>query len=547
MKRDLVCLAACAALIGCSHSAGLGKADGGDAAVSSDGGDAAASPDGGGGGGDGNGPADLAASGSDAAADLGEAVIERNNSPARTGLYIQPTLTKTAAARMARDTSFNGTVVGNVYAQPLYVADGPGGTGVFVVATESNNVTALVETTGTPAWTVNLGAAPANSGAGCGNIHPLGITGTPYIDRASRTLYLDAVLGTGSGTGSVIATHKVHALSLDDGSERAGWPVDLAGVTSGGVSFAPVVQNQRGALGLVGGILYVPFGGHSGDCGSYHGWVMGVPVANPSGKKAWATTSLQAGIWAPGGVATDGTDVFAATGNGQGATWGGQEAIVRLQSGPLFSGLNPDYWAATNWQYLDINDIDIGGTGPLLVDVAGAHLVAAMGKDGYVYLNDRTNLGGIGNAMTSNHLFSGEIINVPATFTTVNGVYVAIHGYMGATGTSCPAGTSGDLVVIKLSAAAPPQISTVWCATSNGQGEPMVTTLDGSAQPIVWWASAEGSNRLYARDGETGALVFGGGVAGDVMAGLHRFSSPIAVKGRILVAGDNKLYAFKPQ
>ena len=72
--------------------------------------------------------------------------------------------------------------------------------------------------------------------------------------------------------------------------------------------------------------------------------------------------------------------------------------MIRFQPGPIFSGNPSDYWAPTNWLQLDNSDLDLGASGPLLVDVPGAtpsHLVVALGKDGNAYLLNRSNLGGV--------------------------------------------------------------------------------------------------------------------------------------------------------
>src|SRR5207249_603144 len=141
----------------------------------------------------------------------------------------------------------------------------------------------------------------------------------------------------------------------------------------GTTSFTSVSQNQRGALAALGGYVYVPYGGHFGDCSTYYGWLVGVEMNNPSNVLAWATSTRGGGAWAPGGVASDGVDPFIATGNTFGAsTWSGGEAIIHFQPGPVFSGLTNDYWAPVNWASLDSSDIDLGGSGPLLVDVPGA-------------------------------------------------------------------------------------------------------------------------------------------------------------------------------
>jgi outer membrane protein assembly factor BamB len=477
-----------------------------------------------------------------------QSVTQRGNGRERLAQYVQPTLDKATAAKMARDLTFDGTLTGHVYGQPLYVQNGVGGKGTFYVATESDNVTALDETTGAQVWTKNLGTPATQTGAGCGNISPIGVTGTPIIDETARILYV--VVATGNAT--TIQTYNAHALSLDDGSEKTGWPVDLNGVkdATGALTFNPVLQNQRGALALVGGILYIPFGGQSGDCGNYHGWVIGIDVANPTTVKAVATTAAGSGAWAAGGPSSDGTNVFVTTGNAKGANgWQMQEAVLRLQAGPVFSGMKTDYWAPTNYAALDSGDIDIGGTNSMVLDVPGATpstLVMAQGKDGNVYLNDRNNLTGVANAIASSHVIGGEIINVPSAITTANGTFVTITGYMSAGGAKCPNGQSGDLVTIQIGAANPPTITTVWCKASGGMGSPIVTTTDGKANAIVWNVGAEGDNKLHGWDAETGAVVFGGGAAGDTAPGAHRFSSPIAVHGRIFTACDGKLYAFKP-
>src|SRR5262249_10992460 len=154
---------------------------------------------------------------------------------------------------------------------------------------------------------------------------PLGITGTPVIDMGSRTMYLDAMIRENNS-----AHHRIFALSIDDGSTKGGWPVDVGTtVHMGSMQFTPAPQNERGALALVNGYVYVPYGGHAGDCGDYHGWVVSVPVNNPAGAAGWATVDREAGIWAPGGIASDGTNVYAVTGNGAGAQmWGNGEMLV---------------------------------------------------------------------------------------------------------------------------------------------------------------------------------------------------------------------------
>jgi hypothetical protein len=150
-------------------------------------------------------------------------------------------------------------------------------------------------------------------------------------------------------------------------------------------------------LALVNGIAYGAYSGYNGDCGTYHGWVVGVDINNPSNVHAWATTAIGGGIWGHGGVASDGTNMFVVTGNtfNTGGNWMGGEAVIRLQAGPTWTGMPTDYWVPTNWFSLDNGDTDLGGVSATLVDVPGAtpsQLVLALGKDRNAYLVNRNNI-----------------------------------------------------------------------------------------------------------------------------------------------------------
>src|SRR5206468_1113203 len=108
------------------------------------------------------------------------------------------------------------------------------------------------------------------------------------------------------------------ALNLQDGSIKSGYPVDLSKT----LGFDPKPHNQRGALSMVGSIVYVPYGGHSGDCVvDMHGRVVAIDTsANPPTVKGWQSGAQGEAIWAPAGMASAGDGVFAATGNRFSAT-----------------------------------------------------------------------------------------------------------------------------------------------------------------------------------------------------------------------------------
>lgn len=476
-------------------------------------------------------------------------VLQHHLHGTRDGAYIDPLITRKAAAGTHRDKTFHATIQGPVYAQPLYVEKGPGGKAALIVATERDTVLALDAATGATLWTKILGNAVPRSQLPCGNIDPLGVTGTPVIDPNSRTIYVAAMTTPDSGKTK---QHLIFALSLDDGSVRPGWPVNVSGMKFGGFSFNSSVQNQRGALLLDGGVLYVPYGGHWGDCGDYHGWVIAVPVADPKNATAWATSGRGGGAWAPGGIATDGVAIFVATGNTFGArNWMGGDAIIRLGPGARFSGNARDYFAPSNWRTLDDDDADLGGSGPVLFDVPGAtpsKLAVALGKNGVAYLLNRDDLGGIGKGngvrgegIQSNKVSSGEIINAAAAYRTVSASYVAFETRGGGIG--CPV-RSGNLVALRIGPSAPPSMTVAWCANNMGGGSPIVTTTDGRSEPIVWTVGTGSSNRLHAFDGETGQILFAGGGPDEQMTRVQNFQTPIVVNGRIFVAANDQIFAF---
>jgi hypothetical protein len=182
-------------------------------------------------------------------------VTQHHNHDSRDGLYVNSAFTRSAVAAMKRDPAFNGSIRGNVYAQPLYIEGGPGGRAMVIAVTESNNVYALDAATGGVIWQTNVGAPVPTSKLLCGDINPLGITGTPVVDLPSRALFFDAMT---TPDGGVTKKHLIFSLNVDTGSLNPGWPVDVnASARFGSTVFNSAIQNERGALAIVGGTLYV--------------------------------------------------------------------------------------------------------------------------------------------------------------------------------------------------------------------------------------------------------------------------------------------------
>src|SRR5205823_4037510 len=109
-------------------------------------------------------------------------VTQYHNHASRDGLYIVSAFTQSAAANLVRDLNFDGTIVGSVLAQPLYLDNGPGGRPTIIAVTESNNVYALDAVNGTIIWQRNVGAPVPAPDLFCTEVGSMGIIGTPVVD-----------------------------------------------------------------------------------------------------------------------------------------------------------------------------------------------------------------------------------------------------------------------------------------------------------------------------------------------------------------------------
>jgi hypothetical protein len=479
----------------------------------------------------------------------GASVLERNGSPSRVGHWVQPTLTKAAAAKMALDSGFKATFAGSMYASPLYVENGPGGKGVFIAVSTDNTVSALDETTGASVWSKSLGQSPGVNGQGCPlGRDPVGILSTPVIDGKSGTIYVAVAVGSQS-----VERHEIHALSLEDGASKAGWPVNVNNIKAGSVSFNAEYQNQRSALSLVNGIVYVGYGGFVGDCGDYHGWIVAVDAADPTKTGGWATAAKGEAIWAAGGFASDGTSIFPVTGNAispypSSRDQSNSEAVLRITGLAQFEKSTKNEFWPTAWKSMDSADADLGGSNSILVDLPGStpsKVIIAVAKDGQFFLLDPSNLGGDGGEIVALAAASGggavgAIKTAPASYTTSKGTYVAITV---DSGNNCPNNQSGKAMMgVLIAPGSPPTADVAWCAPGpSGSTAPIATTTDGKSDAIVWYVNG---GQLRGVDGDTGeSVAMPSGNCGTV----NRWTSPIAVKGRIVAGANGTLCSWSSQ
>ena len=167
-------------------------------------------------------------------------VTQFHNHDSRDGLYVDSAFTQSAAGNLTRDLNFDGTIEGVVYAQPLYIENGPSGRAMIIAVTELNNVYALDALDGTVIWERNVGP-PVSAGDLCNpKFDPVGITGTPVVDLASRALFLNTVT---TPDGGQTVKHLILSLNVDTGDINPGWPVDVEATASyNGVNFIAEIQ-----------------------------------------------------------------------------------------------------------------------------------------------------------------------------------------------------------------------------------------------------------------------------------------------------------------
>jgi hypothetical protein len=178
-------------------------------------------------------------------------------------------------------------------------------------------------------------------------------------------------------------------------------------------------------------------------------------------------------------------------------------------------------------------------------------MVAAVSKDGILYLVDAHNFGGMNSQLAMLTLATSgamAIHTTPAAYATAQGTHVVLTVNNGAQCTG--AGANGKAVIsVLITPGSPPVPNAVWCipvenASLGFPASPMATTTDGMSNAIVWFVNG---TKLMGVDGDTGETIFGGGLDADACAGVHKWTAPIAVKGRIVVAGDNHLCSWSPR
>ena len=269
-------------------------------------------------------------------------------------------------------------------------------------------------------------------------------------------------------------------------------------------------------------------------------------MRDPGDVVVWRTRARGGGIWAPGGISSDGQSLFVSTGNTFGADrWSDGEAVFRLAPDLRRDDRPQSFFAAADWRALDERDADLGGTNPLPLDVpAGSGrqpLILALGKDAKrVSAQPQQSRRDRRQHCLRDRLDPADPYcagGLPGP----DGVFVAFQGQ----GAHCPTPRrDNNLTVLGIRAGSPPSLATAWCGAFSGEGSPIVTTTDGRSNPIVWIVGAEGDGKLHGYRGDNGEPLFEGGGPADKMTGLRHFQSLLAAGNRLYVGADGRLYAF---
>jgi hypothetical protein len=481
---------------------------------------------------------------------------------------------------------FSHTVDGQVYAQPLYVGNLtlPNQTthNVIFIATEHDSVYAFdADNNGGgnsgPLWQASMISTTHGAASGATTVpatdvstqdlHPeIGITSTPVIDINTGTIF---VVAKSKENGNYV--QRLHALSILDGSERSGSPVSISasvpgtgsGSSGGTLSLSTLWQQNRPALGLFNGHIYIAFGSH-GDNGPWHGWVLVYNETTLAQTGAICTSPNGYGdaVWGAGaGLAIDTVSAngraFLSTGNGDmtsyppltnGVDYG--ESVLRydLSNGGFTIS---DAFTAFNQSTLTSEDLDQGSGGVLILpDQAGAHTheLVQVGKEGRILVMNRDSLGGYaGSGAGRNTNILQDITNA---LTSDNGLW------------STPAYWNGNvymwaendaLKVFPLTNGALPNRATAQSsATSMFPGASPVVSSNGTQNGIVWALETD----LYGSNGSSILFAFNATNIGQELYGSNqnstrddagpavKFTLPVVTNGKVYVGAGGQVDVY---
>jgi hypothetical protein len=489
-------------------------------------------------------------------------VLTWHNDLSRTGQMLSESTLTTANVNSTQfGKKFSFKVDQQIYTQPLYVSNlsipGKGKHNVVFVATENDSVYAF-DANGspkTPLWHVNftnagngVTAVPCGDDGGCAISTVIGISGTPVIDPASKTMYLVAFT---KESGAYV--QRLHALDITTGTEKFGGPVIIQatvpgtgdGSVNGIISFDPLRHNQRPGLLLLNGVVYITWASF-GDIDPYHGWVIGYSTSTLAQVSAYNATAngSRGGIWHSGGApaADSSGNIFLVTANGTfDVNTGGVDYGDSMLKIPSSSMAVTDYFTPFNEAMLEDDDLDLGsGTAVLLPQQSGQfpnELIGA-GKQGTIYLVNRDNMG----------QFNSLGNNVIQMVTGSTGGYLASPTYWN--GNIYYSGVSDFVSMYKLTAGLISTAPVSKSASTYRLGSSSSISANGTSNGILWAVDVVAPKAigvLHAYDAtDLSKELYNStqNATRDSLGVAVKFAAPTIARGRVYVGTSNALVVY---
>jgi hypothetical protein len=452
---------------------------------------------------------------------------------------------------------FNYPLDYQALAQPLYVPNvnvpGKGVHNIVYVATMADTVYAFdaesnAVPNASPLWQVNFTNPSNGITTASGPFLPCattedrgpgftqeGIVATPAIDTSTNTIY---VVAKTLENGTV--RHKLHALDLGTGQEKAGSPVTISATSTSNagkvVEFNSLHQKNRPGLLLLNGIVYLAFGSNYCNDNNYS-WVLGYDATTLQQTGVFNTNPDHGltSIWQAGGglAADDDGYIYPLTSEGHfDVDVGGQgytHAVLKL-SGDLDL---VDYFIPGSVAFLNDNDLDLSGCSPVVLpDQNGPfrHVIIASGKQGTIYVLNRDSLG----------MYAP---NDPQVIQELVGVVSSMRGAPAYwNGRMYFSAKSDQLKVFSVSGgmlSAAPIVMTP--AKLTGAHAPSISA-NGNKNGIVWVLNG---GDLYAYDAISLKMLYNSHqLARDNLPAVSHFSTQTVANGRVYLATRTTLEVF---
>jgi hypothetical protein len=443
-------------------------------------------------------------------------------------------------------TLFTQPVDGQIIGQALYLPQvtipGAGVHNVVYVATMNDSVYAFdadsaAGSNASPLWQTSFlvnGATPFPIKLQkCGGVtqwQEVGVVSTPVIDPVAGTIYVVAKTYENSA-----AVNRLHGLDVTTGLEKPGFPIVIAAsyeYKGKNIVFGDLTQVNRPALLLENGYLYVAFGSN-GCRGTYEeGWVMSYNTSTLEQTGTWDDEpgEAAAAVWMRGGglSADSQGNIYGATADGPfktGLDFG--ESIFKLsQSGNALQ--LADWFTPFNELYLDKHDLDMSEPVLVLPTQLGLYpnLLAAVGKEGTIYILNQDNLGHFCSTCTQTDT---QIVQEVTAIAPEGGALVLWNNAIYTSATGAPiAGLSllnGVLAQIPFAK-----------SKKVDSGHSPVISANGNISGVLWQLTG---NSLSAFDALTLVRLYNG-----KLPQLPHFANEMVVNGKVYVGTNNSLVAL---